>query len=387
MIILKKEKAKTVLHYKHPWVFRNSIKEVSDDHGNGDIVKVSAEDGTPVGFGFYSPKSLITVRMIEFGSDRPGTNWINRKIEKALVLRKRLHINSNAFRLINSEGDFFPGIIVDIYNKTAVIKVQIRGTERLIDRVSSALMEYLSVEKVYLKRDERAARIENLKMPGGYIVGTGSGTEQIMENGLLFSVDFARGQKTGFYLDQRDNRFLTKKIAEDMKVLNLFSYTGGFALYASAGGGSHVCSVESSLSAVKISMENEELNREKLRGKLEWQQGDAVEFLQDCQTFDIIILDPPPFARKRQEVPGALRAYSRLNKFALSKLEKHSFLLTFSCSGGITRQMFKDMLLKGALEVKRNIKVVSELHAAADHPYTVFHPEGEYLKGLLVYAE
>jgi len=387
MIVVKKEKVKAVQRYKHPWIFKNSIREIFGDHSNGDIVKVTAEDSTPIGFGFYSPNSLIAVRMIDFGTDKLKTNWIGQKIEKSVLLRSRLHIDSNAFRLINSEGDFFPGIIVDIYNKTAVIKVQIRGTERVIDDVVSAVLKYLPVEKVYLKRDEKAARMENLKMPGGYILGTGDGTEQIKENGLKFIVDFARGQKTGFYLDQRENRLLTKRIAEGMNVLNLFSYTGGFALYATAGGALRVCSVESSSSAVEISRENEKLNKSKLKGTLEWQNGDVYEFLRDSEAFDIIILDPPPFAKKKQEVPGALRAYSRLNELALLRLKKRGFLLTFTCSGGVNRQMFKDVLLRTALAVKRDVRFVSELHAGKDHPFSLFHPEGEYLKGWLLYAE
>ena len=387
MIVVKKEKAKSILRYKHPWIFKNSIRYISGDYDNGDIVRVETEEGTPIGYGFYSPHSLIAVRIVDFEKDRLEADWIDRKIEKSVSVRKKLHIDSNAFRLVNSEGDFFPGIIVDIYNNTAVVKVQIRGIEKVLDEIISSIRKYLPVENIYLKRDEKAARMENLQLPGGYIFGNGDGTEQITENGLLFKVDFARGQKTGFYLDQRENRLVMKSIAEKLSVLNLFSYTGAFAIYASAGNAVHVCSVESSSSAVSISRENEELNRGKLKGSLEWENGDVLEFLSKSKPFDIIVLDPPPFAKKRHEVSAALKAYSRLNELALVKLKQSGFLLTFTCSGGVTRQMFRDMLFRTALKVKRNVRLVSELHAAKDHPFSLFHPEGEYLKGWLLYAE
>ncbi len=386
MIILRKEKIRSVLQYKHPWIFKNTIKRIAGNHVNGDLVEIRSEDNIAIGYGFYSPNSLIAVRMVRFGSGRPDDMWVDEKIKAAVKLRRQMHINSNGFRLINSEGDFFPGLIVDVYNSTAVIKVQIRGIERIIGSIVSAVKEYLPVKCVYLKRDEKAARVEKLELEGGYLSGTGDGRAIIEENGLSFIVDISRGQKTGFYLDQRENRFITEVISEKKNVLNLFSYTGGFALFASKGNASGVCSVENSSYAVELSEENEKLNRGKLKGTLEWKRGDVFEFLKSCGTFDIIVLDPPPFARKKQEVPGALRGYGTLHELAFARLKKEGFLLTFSCSGSITGKMFKDMLLRSALVSGRDVQLVSELHAAKDHPVSLFHPEGEYLKGWLVYV-
>ena len=239
-------------------------------------------------------------------------------------------------------------------------------------------------KNIFLKRDERAARVEMIECRTGYIKGKGDGREVITANGLQFHVDLKEGQKTGFYLDQRESRLLAGNLSKGKRVLNLFSYTGAFSLYASRGNAKLVDSVEHSKAAIELARKNEELNREKLSCSLNWVQGDVFDFLSDMGRYDFIIADPPPFARKRGELKGAIRGYERLNLAAIKATEPGGYLMTFSCSQAVEVPLFREIVMKQALRAGRDVTVVKELSASPDHTVSIYHPEGSYLKGLLL---
>jgi 23S rRNA (cytosine1962-C5)-methyltransferase len=325
--------------------------------------------------------------VIVFGEDDHPPGWIEKLLRAAFSLRRTLCLKSNAYRLINAEGDFFPGLLADVYNRTIVVRPLIRGVERVLPEVNSALNILFPHNAIFLKRDEKASRVEKLALPGGYVSGSGEGKEIIEENGLRFYVDFREGQKTGFYLDQRENRELLSPLANGKRVLNLFSYSGAFALYALKGGAARVDSVDTSAAALALAKESLTLNGFEENEKAQWIREDAFTFLDLCGLYDLIVLDPPPFARTRGEVQGALRGYRRLNGAALKRLSPNGILFTFSCSGAVDSGMFKDVLFAAGLEAGKRIQIIKELHAAADHPYSLSHLEGEYLKGFIVHVQ
>ncbi len=384
-----------IRNFRHPWIYRGAVKDIVGNVSNGSVVRVVSEDKTTLGWGFYSQNSLIALRLFDFSGDELAKDWLERKIESAYQLRRCFTLNSNAYRLINSEGDMFPGLVADVYNGSVVIKPQVRAVEVLLGRIIDVIRKIFPDKKVYLKRDERAARVEGLERLSGYLVGEGDGRDIIEENGIKFIVDYARGQKTGFYLDQRENRAIMLEISRKKRVLNLFSYTGGFSLYAIKGRATQVTSVESSGYAVELSRRNLELNEGGFIGEtgceipIEWIKGNAMNFISGMESgqYDIIVLDPPPFARRQGELKGAIRGYSELNYNAIEKVSSGGFILTFSCSGVVTREIFRDIIFKQAIRARRDVRIVRDLYPPPDHPVYLFHPEGEYLKGFLLYVE
>ena len=395
VVVINRKGEASIKFFRHPWVYRSSIKDIVGDIKNGSVVRIVSEDKTLLGWGFYSEKSLIALRIFDFSGSELPENWIEEKIESAYRLRKTLNLGSNAYRLVNSEGDLFPGLIVDIYNSSIVVKPQVRGVECILDRIVDTLEKKFPGFSVYLKRDERAARVEGLNKLSGYLCGEGDGTEIIEEQGIKFVVDYARGQKTGFYLDQRDNRRIMLEISNGKRVLNLFAYTGGFSLYSVRGGAIDVDSVESSEYALELSKRNLKLNqsnslwRDSKQVSVEWIRADAMHFVSEIDDgyYDIIILDPPPFARRRRELKGAVKGYSELNYRAIRKIKGGGFILTFSCSGVVSRDVFREIILKQGVRAKREVRILKELHPPPDHPTYLFHSEGEYLKGFLLYVE
>jgi 23S rRNA (cytosine1962-C5)-methyltransferase len=259
--------------------------------------------------------------------------------------------------------------------------------EMRLDEIAAALREVLPGARVYLKRDEHHAKVEGLRVAAGYIAGEGDGTGAMTEAGVRFAVDFAQGQKTGFYLDQRANRTLAARLCAGRTMLNLFSYTGAFALRAAAAGATRVVSVDSSARAVQAARDNAALNPSLRADTMEWVQGDAVAHLRDPGRWDVVVVDPPPFARRRSEVEGALRGYTGLFHQALKALAPGGFALLFSCSGAVDKPLFRQVVAEAALRSGRQVRLLRELAADADHPVAAAHPEGEYLKGWLVHAQ
>jgi len=348
---------------------------------------VQSADGTTIGWGFHSASSLIAVRMVSFQAKRPAEDWITSRIADAWALRRALFLDTDALRVVNAEGDFIPGLIVDLYGSSAVMSIHTRGIEALADRVASFLGELVPGVSVYLRRDEHYARIEGLTRESGYLVGSGNGTSIIREGGERFLVDFREGQKTGFYLDQRENRRIIASVSQGKTVLNLFSYTGAAAIRAAAGGASRVVSVESSARAIEMSRQNVGLNPGVRDDSLSWVQSDVFTFLENPGVHDVVVADPPPFARRRAELAGALTGYLTLFQRCLGVLSPGGIAFFFSCSGAVDRPTFRDVVTEAGRRSGRSVRLLRELHADSDHPVASTHAEGEYLKGWMIHAE
>ncbi len=398
MITLKEGK-ESFLRARHPWIYRGAVQSAVPTE---ELAPVSTSRGETVAWGFYSPDSLIAVRVVSFGAERPAAGWAAERLRRAADLRAGLGLGhaagftggaadgSGGWRLVNAEGDFLPGLVVDVYARTTVVRPLVRGMEAALGEVLPALREMLPDNRIFLKRDERAARIEKLQLPAGYLSGEGDGTETIEEGGVRLRVDIAQGQKTGFYLDQRDNRLLTRALARGRRVLNLFAYTGGFALQAAAGGAAACDSVESSRAALELAQESAALNPQPPAPALRWLQEDVFRFLENAprgERYGLIVLDPPPFARRKSEVPGAIKGYRQLNRACLNRLEPGGLLLSFTCSGAVSGGDLLGVIREEALVLGRQARVLRGLQAAPDHPFSLVHPEGEYLKGWLIHVE
>jgi 23S rRNA (cytosine1962-C5)-methyltransferase len=371
----------------HPWIYSQAVAEVMEGPAGSDLLPVSAADGTVIGWGFYSPGSLIAVRMVSFSPERPSEDWIEDRLLAAKSLRDALHLDSDAMRLVNAEGDYLPGLIVDLYGDTAVVSLHVRGIEGMVDRIVNCLREMLPSARIFLKRDEHYARVEKLSRPSGYLHGTGDGTCTIREGGVNLRVDYERGQKTGYYLDQRANRGIIALCSPGKTVLNLFSYTGAVALRAAGAGAARVISVESSKKALEGGRESAALNPQLREDALEWVPQDVFTFLERADKYDIIVADPPPFARRRSELEGALKGYLTLFQQCMRILAPGGLAFLFSCSGAVDRPTFQQVVVEAALRSGRSVRLLKELHADVDHPVAAAHPEGEYLKGWMIHAE
>ncbi len=387
VVVLKPGREAPARRHRHPWIYRQAVSSVPAGAGSGGLARIESSDGSIVGWGFTSPESLIAVRIVSFGTEEPTADWLEQRLRSAVAIRNRLSIDSDAMRLVNAEGDFLPGMIVDRYADTIVVSLHVRGMESFAQRVVDCLVGMFPGAKVYLKRDEHHARVEGLVLPSGYLAGSGEGRTVITEGGVKLVVDFARGQKTGFYLDQRANRSACASVTEGRSVLNLFAYTGAFSLRAAGAGAVRVVSVESSKHALEQAKENVKLNPGLSPERFEWMQADVFDHLALGDRYDLIVADPPPFARRRMEVEGALRGYLTLNQQALRCLSPGGILFTFSCSGAVDRQLFRQVLEEASLKSGRRVRLLRELHADLDHPVAAGHPEGEYLKGWMLHAD
>jgi 23S rRNA (cytosine1962-C5)-methyltransferase len=385
-ILLRPGKDSAVRKRRHPWIYSQAVRETRGEPGSG-LLRVIGADGSVLGWGFHTEGSLIAVRMVSFGPDKPPVTWVRDGIRAAYRLRRDCKLDSDAYRLINAEGDFMPGLVIDVYADTAVISFHVKGMEALTEEIVAGLEETLPGMKVYLKRDEHYSRIEGLERPSGYLRGEGDGTSIIREDGLSFLVDFAQGQKTGFYLDQRENRRIAGGLASGRRVLNLFCYTGGFSLQAARGGALGVVSVDSSAHAIGLCKKNAELNPQIDASALDWRRQDVSDCLQEEEKYGLIVVDPPPFARRRAERDGALRGYLTLNQRVMSLVEPGGYVLSFSCSGAVSRDDFRQVLSHSAVRSGRRARFLRELGTGVDHPVSTDHPEGEYLKGWLLHVE
>lgn len=399
LIILKPKKEESVLRY-HPWVFSGAIAKIVLDKTNpypqpqeGEIVQVADSTGKVLAVGHWQIGS-IAVRILAFGvTELPNDFW-RQRIAAAWQLRQAeglVRTDNNTFRLVHGEGDFLPGLVVDVYAQTAVVQAHSVGMHLHRQEIAQALVEVVPpVKNVYYKSDDTLpfkAPVTGEKV--GYLVGNATDEEcWATENGLQFRIDWLKGQKTGFFVDQRENRALLEHYAAGRKVLNMFCYTGGFSVYAIRGGAQSVTSVDVSAKAVELVKANVARNFSDFAAH-EAVAADAFDYLngQDGDKFDLIILDPPAFAKHRDAIPNALRGYRRINAKAIEKIQPGGILFTFSCSQAVDKEMFRLAVFTAAAQVGRKVRILHQLHQPADHPVNIYHPEGEYLKGLVLYVE
>lgn len=390
IIRLKKGKEESLLRH-HPWVFSGAVASLPDGLEEGDEVTVLAADGTLMGAGHYQIGS-IAVRILDFGVAELAEDFYEKRLQNAFALRRTLGLmrpDNNSFRLVHGEGDFLPGLIVDIYGDTAVMQAHSPGMHYARHRIAAALtqMQGAGVRNVYYKSETTLPYKARLDPENEYLVGSFDGNIAV-ENGLQFNIDWMRGQKTGFFVDQRENRKLLESYAKDRDVLNMFCYTGGFSVYAMRGGARKVDSVDSSAKAAALTDANIALNFPGDERHHTFAT-DAFKYLADMPdgAYDLIVLDPPAFAKHRSALKNGLLGYRKLNARAFSKIRKGGVLFTFSCSQVVTREQFRLAVFSAAAQSGRKVRILHQLSQPADHPIDISHPEGEYLKGLVLYVE
>lgn len=382
---LKKGREASVRRF-HPWVFSGAVQRVDDHPGNGDWVCVYDASGEVLGYGHYQ-KGTITVRLLSFTSEKPTAGLYHDRISAALQLRRAARVvepNTNCYRLVHGEGDGVTGLIIDLYNGVAVMQPHSAGIYKDRERITAALREVLGDElaAVYCKGMSSGEGVA----ASAYLFGMSAVPHAVLEHGNKFQVDWETGQKTGFFLDQRENRKLLGTFSQGREVLNTFCYTGGFSVYALQGGASLVHSIDASEKAVALAKSNLGLNGFDADKHL-CVTGDTFDFLRDKKDrYDLIILDPPAFAKHKDARHQAMKGYQRLNAEAMRVIRSGGILFTFSCSQVVDRQLFYDTVVSSAIQSGREVKVLSTLSQPADHPVSLFHPEGEYLKGLVLYV-
>jgi 23S rRNA (cytosine1962-C5)-methyltransferase len=386
---LKSGREKSVVN-RHPWIFSGAIQKMQTA-AEGDIIEVQTANKEVMGYGFYSAESQISCRMFEWSSspaDFESQAYWMAKMRNAMLLRSTLidRNKTNSYRLLHAEGDFFPGLIIDIYNELAVVQFLTEGTARRKEMIIQCLQS-LGFGSIYARASASSKDQQDTVERAGWMSGELDSPLTVTENGLKFQVDFIRGQKTGFFLDQRDNRLALQKLAKGRTVLNAFSYTGGFSVYAAAGEAREVHSLDISTDAVKMAEENVLLNfpQTKHKGIVK----DCFEYLRGMEKdlYDLIVLDPPAFAKNKHTIDKAARGYKDINMKAMEKIKPGGLLFTFSCSQHISKDLFQKIIFGAAADAGRNVRIVQQLHQPADHPVNIFHPEGEYLKGLLLWVE
>jgi len=381
---------------RHPWIFSGAVGYVHEDAKNGDIVRVERADKTMVGFGFYNPRAMIQCRVFEFteaglDSEVNEAYWRN-KIERAWEIRKQYVLEASegsttACRIIHAEGDLFPGIIADLYHNVLVIDVLIEGTKRLIPTLEKLFMEVLPIERVVSRVKEKKPKQQTTTSEENE-TGT-SDLVQFEEHDLMYEADISGGQKTGFFLDQRDSRLLIRNYAANKKVLNTFSYSGGFSLNALVAGAISVDSVDLSVKALAEAERNLALNNEALAEVSDRHRiikADCFKFLAEMEqdAYDLIVLDPPAFTKHKKTVPQASRGYKELNLKAIKKIAPGGILFTYSCSQHVDRDLFRKIVFSAAADAGRSARIVHQIGHAIDHPINIYHPENEYLKGLVL---
>ena len=374
----------------HPWIFSGAIDRTDKDVDEGDLVEVVDHDGKVLGVGHFQ-FSTISVRLLTFKNEAVDREFWTERLAQALQVRRSLGLmrhDNEAFRLVHGEGDGLPGLIVDIYRYTAVVQAHSVGMHRARHDIAHALMQLMpqELENVYYKSDKTLPFMEEIGAESGYLFG-GNADSVAKEYGLQFQIDWVKGQKTGFFIDQRENRRLLEQYAEGRKVLNMFCYTGGFSVYALRGGAKEVHSVDSSERAIEITNGNVELNFPGCGNHYAYAE-DAFKFLSNMdRSYDLIVLDPPAFAKHRGAIHNALKGYTRLNAMAFEKIKPGGLLFTFSCSQAVSKDQFRLAVFTAAAQSKRFVRILHQLHQPADHPVSIYRPEGEYLKGLVLYVE
>lgn len=374
----------------HPWVFYGAIDRGEGRLIEGDIAELYSANEEFLGLGHLGGGS-ISMRIFSFDKVEADVFFWKNKIRKAFNLRKQFHLSTgedNAiYRLVHGEGDGLPGLIIDVYGDTAVMQAHSLGMYLMRDTLAKAIIEAgeSTITRVYNKSKESLEKHQHEAEANSYLIGEGDTWAVVKENGLSFKVDWESGQKTGFFIDQRENRALLKEYSKGKRVLNTFCYTGGFSVYALAAGASHVDSLDSSSLALDLTEENVELNGFTNHTTI---KADAIQYLKDFdQKYDIIVLDPPAFAKHQKARHSAVQAYKRINAQAMRQMPSGSMLFTFSCSQAVDKDLFTNTIRAAAIEAERSVRIIHQLHQPKDHPINIAHPEGEYLKGLVLYVD
>ena len=389
-IYLKKGKEESLKRF-HPWVFSGALNKIDEGINEGDIVRVFSKTGDFLAVGHFQIGS-IAVRVLSFEDIEINGKFWEERLASALETRKAIGVADNnsgdTYRLVHGEGDNLPGLVIDCYGKTAVMQAHSVGMHTCRHEIANSLVKIMggNIENVYYKSETTLPFKAELGQENGFIIGE-SNDDTAVENGLKFHVDWLKGQKTGFFVDQRDNRTLLEHYAKGRNVLNMFCYTGGFSVYAMRGGANLVHSVDSSAKAIALTDANMALNfPDDSRHKSFCE--DAFKFLDASEnTYDLVILDPPAFAKHRSALHNALKGYTRLNAKAFSKIKPGGIMFTFSCSQVVTKDNFRAAVFTAAATANRRVRILHQLHQPADHPINIYHPEGEYLKGLVLYVE
>ena len=391
LIILRKGKEESLKRF-HPWVFSGAVHHTEGDLAEGDIVEVLNNEGRFVALGHWQVGS-IAVRVLTFNRQKIDLEFWKKRLATALDVRKSIGVAgtpyNNMYRLVHGEGDNLPGLIIDIYGENAVMQAHSVGMHVSRMQIAEALKAVMgdTLKAIYYKSETTLPFKASLGQENGFILGE-SNDNVAIENGLKFYIDWLKGQKTGFFVDQRENRSLLEKYSRGRKVLNMFCYTGGFSVYAMRGGAELVHSVDSSAKAVDLVNANIELNFPDDKRHKAFAE-DAFRFLDEMKegAYDLIILDPPAFAKHKDALKNALRGYTKLNVKAFEKIPAGGILFTFSCSQAVNKDQFRMAVFTAAAMAKRKVRILHQLHQPADHPINIYHPEGEYLKGLVVYVE
>ena len=389
-VYLKAGKEESLKRF-HPWVFSGAIARIEGEPEEGEIVDVYTSKKEFIACGHFQIGS-IAVRVLTFRQEEINRDFWKRRLEVALDLRRSLNLvdnpENNTYRLVHGEGDNLPGLIIDVYGQTAVMQAHSAGMHVYRMEIAEALSEVMGdiVQHIYYKSETTLPFKADLGPENGFIRG-GSPENVALENGLKFHVDWLKGQKTGFFVDQRENRHLLERYSKGRNVLNMFCYTGGFSFYAMRGGANLVHSVDSSAKAIDLTNQNVELNfpgDERHQAFAE----DAFKYLDRMgDQYDLIILDPPAFAKHRDALRNALRGYSKLNAKAFEKIKPGGILFTFSCSQVVDKKDFRNAVFTAAAQSGRSVRILHQLTQPGDHPVNIYHPEGEYLKGLVLYVE
>jgi 23S rRNA (cytosine1962-C5)-methyltransferase len=385
-IYLKPGKEKS-LQRQHPWVFSGALAPGHETTADGTIIQLVDNYKKIQATGFYSPSS-IAVRILHFGEISVDQAFYNQKIRQAFELRKKLNLpeknTTNCYRLIHGEGDGFPGLIIDVYANTAVVQCHTSGYHVFLEEIKNAVIEFSSGEIKFVYFKSKESNNPEQKGNDKFIGDEGQSEIEVIENGNKFYVNIVTGQKTGFFLDQRDNRELLKKYSKNLNVLNTFSYSGGFSVYALAAGAKHVASVDISQKAIDLCNKNITLNGFTNHESL---VADVVDYIKEVgDDYDVIILDPPAFAKHLSAKHKAVIGYKRINLEAIKKIKSGGIIFTFSCSQAVNRELFESTVCAAAIEAGRDVQILHRMNQPADHPVSIFHPEGHYLKGLVIHV-
>ena len=389
-IFLKRGKEESLKRF-HPWIFSGAIHHMDEGIEEGETVRVITAAGEFIAVGHYQIGS-IAVRVLSFEDIEINIDFWCERLQSALDVRIGVGIadspTNNTYRLVHGEGDYLPGLVIDCYGSTAVMQAHSVGMHVCRNEICQALVQVMGdrIANVYYKSETTLPYKADLHQENGFLVG-GDASNVAMENGLKFHIDWLRGQKTGFFVDQRENRSLLEQYANGKSVLNMFCYTGGFSVYAMRGDAKQVHSVDSSAKAIELTNDNVALN---FPGDARHEAfcEDAFKYLDEHdQQYDLIVLDPPAFAKHRAALRNALKGYTRLNGKGLQRIKKGGILFTFSCSQVVTKDNFRNAVFTAAAQVGRKVRILHQLHQPADHPINIYHPEGEYLKGLVLYVE
>lgn len=389
-VYLKRGKEESLKRF-HPWIFSGAIHHAGEGIGEGEIVRVITADGEFIAVGHYQIGS-IAVRVLSFHDECIDISFWRASLESALQMRIAVGIadspQNNTYRLVHGEGDNLPGLVIDCYGDTAVMQAHSVGMHVSRMDICEALVQVMGnrIKNIYYKSETTLPFKADLGQENGFIYGN-TNENTAVENGLRFHVDWLKGQKTGFFVDQRENRTLLEHYSKGKRVLNMFCYTGGFSVYAMRGEAELVHSVDSSAKAIELTKKNVELN---FPGDMRHEAfcEDAFKYLDaNDAKYDLIVLDPPAFAKHRGALHNALKGYTRLNVKGLQRIKKGGILFTFSCSQVVTKDHFRNAVFTAAAQAGRRVRILHQLHQSADHPINIYHPEGEYLKGLVLYVE